>query len=209
MIVLICTKTFGTAQIPDKIIFEGKTYRLHSNPLEIYFEKHSDQRPQGGIMSTALWRGYVATYTIENDELIVKDIEIQISEEVNGKYTYSWKSVIDEVFANMEDRKVTWYSGILILPHGRIKNYVHMGYGSIYSKYILLEVEQGNLKEHRKYKGREFVKFKDRQFEVYKQSDEYKETVAELLEDQNNSEEFIEGFLRVYVINYTTKFLDE
>src|SRR5690554_7604266 len=70
LILTICTigilkaDTALTAQYPDKIKFKGKEYNLNSNPLEPYFEKYPDKRPKGGIMSTALWRGYVAHFEI-------------------------------------------------------------------------------------------------------------------------------------------------
>ena len=34
---------FATAQYPDKIIYNGKEYSLHSNPLEAYFEKNPNE----------------------------------------------------------------------------------------------------------------------------------------------------------------------
>ena len=34
-------KAFGTAQIPDFLIYEGDTLSIYANPLESYFENHS------------------------------------------------------------------------------------------------------------------------------------------------------------------------
>ena len=58
---------FATAQYPDKIIYNGKEYDLHSNPLEEYFQKNPDKKPKATMISTALWRGYVATFEIKNN----------------------------------------------------------------------------------------------------------------------------------------------
>lgn len=210
LVVLFCFGAHATAQYPDKIVFKGKTYKLHTNPLEHFFEQFPDRRPRSGIMSTALWRGYIATFEIKNNSLVVKDIEIQVSkEQPDGDYQYSWKSVLDEVFPNEEECKVDWFSGILILPYGKMKNYVHMGYGSTYSKYILLEILEGTLTEDRKYNNKEFIAFKNRQFEAYKQTDEYQQTLAELLKEPNYTEEFVEGFLKNFITNYTSRFLDD
>ena len=33
-----------------------------------------------------------------------------------------------------------WYTGVLVIPRGRQVSYVHMGYGSTYERYVLLEV---------------------------------------------------------------------
>ncbi len=45
---------FATTQISDVIIYKGKKYSLHSNPMETYFEKNPSNRPQDGMMTTAL-----------------------------------------------------------------------------------------------------------------------------------------------------------
>ena len=51
-----------TAQYPDKITYNGTEYSLNSNPLEPYFEKNPENRPD--MVSTALWRGYVGHFEI-------------------------------------------------------------------------------------------------------------------------------------------------
>lgn len=70
-------KVFATAQFPDKINYNGKEYNLNSNPLEVYFEKNPNKRPKSEVRSSALWRGYVATFEIIDNQLFLKDIEIQ------------------------------------------------------------------------------------------------------------------------------------
>ena len=150
---------FATAQYPDNIIFEGKEYMLHSNPMEEYFEKYPDKRPSGGIMSTALWRGYVATFIVKDNELYLKDIEIEVPDEKSKEsYAYKWKSVIKDLVVEGEELKINWITGILVIPHGEMKNYVHMGYASTYSKYILLEVEKGIVNKSKKLKYKKICK---------------------------------------------------
>lgn len=196
-----------TAQAPDKITFKGKEYALNSNPLEPYFEKHPDKRPKNGIMSTSLWRGYIAYFELIDDQLYVVDVKIKVRNKESKKIHYSQVSVYAKIFPNTKRFKVDWYSGILILPYGKLVNYVHMGYGSTYSKYWLLEIEKGNLNEVRKYNYKSFVKFKKRQFDEFKKTEAYKELYNDLKKDDSNSEAFIEDFLMNFVINYTSKFL--
>jgi hypothetical protein len=200
-----------TAQYPDKITFKGKEYNLNSNPLEPYFEKYPDNRPKGGIMSTALWRGYVAHFEIIDDQLFVTDIKIEVHDE-NSKdsYPYKWISAYEQVFPNKEKVKIDWYTGILILPHGKMVEYVHMGYASTYSKYWLLEIDKGDFNEARKYKNKEFVRFKKRQFEMFEKTEEYQKLYSDLKEnDAYGDDNFIKSFISDFVINYTTKFLTE
>lgn len=65
-------KTFGTSQVPDLLIYEGDTLQLFSNPLEdLYNEKNLRPKSFGirSSWSTACWRGYRATWLIEDDIL--------------------------------------------------------------------------------------------------------------------------------------------
>src|SRR5690606_29149194 len=200
---------FATAQYPDKIIYNGKEYSLHSNPLEVYFEKYPDKRPQGGIMSTALWRGYVATFEVKDNQLFLKDIEIQYHDTTSKEsYPYKWRSVIKEVFPDQKDVKIDWLTGLLVIPHGKLVNYVHMGYGSTYKNYILLEIDKGDLKQEKRFKYKEYEKFKERQFQAFKLTDEYKKIKTDLQKD-GSTDEFIDSFLRSFVTEYTSKILTE
>jgi hypothetical protein len=200
---------FATAQYPDKIIYNGKEYSLQSNPLEAYFEKNPDKRPQGGIMSTALWRGYIATFEVKDNQLFLKDIEIQYQDTTSKEsYNYKWKSVINEVFPNQKEIKIEWLTGLLVIPHGKLVNYVHMGYGSTYKNYILLEFDKGDLKKELNYKYKEYEKFKEIQFQAFKQTEEYKKIKTDLQKD-GSTDEFIDSFLKSFVTEYTSKILTD
>lgn len=196
-----------TAQIPDKIIYKGEEYMLHSNPLESYFENHPDKRPKSGIVSSALWRGYVATFEAIDSLFVLKDIEIQVREE-GKKSDYKWISVRDEVFPDRQTVHIDWFTGILVLPYGKLKNYVHMGYASLYSNYILLEIENGEIRAERNLNYKEYQRFKDKQFEAFKKSEEYQNLLKKLTKE-GHSEEFIESFLKKFIISYTSKFLGD
>lgn len=154
------SKLFATAQYPDNLIYKGKTYALFTNPLESFFEKYPEKRPIGGISSTALWRGYVATFEIRDNQLFLKDIEIEVEKEGSETFDYEWKSVINEVFPDSAQRKIDWFTGIIVLPHGKLVNYVHMGYGYTYKKYLLIEVENGNYKQELRFNHRQYTSFK-------------------------------------------------
>lgn len=73
----IYVQVFGTAQIPDLLIYKGDTVSLYSNPLELYF-RAKKSRPSRigpyGCESTACWRGYQAVWEIKNDSLFLNEI---------------------------------------------------------------------------------------------------------------------------------------
>lgn len=207
--VFLALSTLATAQYPDKIIYNGKEYNLYSNPLETYFKDHADKRPKGGIMSTALWRGYVATFEIRSNQLFLKDIEIEYWDSTHPKNTDTkWKSVLSEVFPDQQPIKIDWISGLLVLPYGKIVNYVHMGYGSTYENYVLIEVKNGDFIKAREFDAESYEKYKDRQFEAFKKTDEYKKTKAQLKKD-GSTDEFIDSFLRSFATDYTTTLIED
>jgi len=201
---------FGTAQMPDKLIFKGKKYALHSNPLEEYFERFPEKRPEGGIISTALWRGYVATFKIQNNKLVLHDLEIEKAKnDDKGDRSYYWVSVIDQYFPK-EERILDYYSGLLILPHGKLVNYVHMGYASTYENYILLKVLEGNLIESDDLTSREYEEFRVNQFDAFKKTDKYKTMFRELVEQHGKEDEsFIHMFLFDFGIEYMSVIHDK
>lgn len=215
LIVIICkfgvlkAENIVTAQYPDKITYNGTEYNLNSNPLEPYFDKNPENRPS--MVSTALWRGYVGYFEIIENELYLTDMKIPVSyTDDDGNYEQKWASIYRMYFPRQKKIKVDWFSGILILPHGKMVEYVHQGYASAFSKYSLLEIENGTFNEARKYNNKEFSKFKKRQFEVFEKTEEYIAIYTKLKEnDEHNDDEFIKSFISDFIINYTTKFLTE
>ena len=99
---------------------------LFTNPMESYFTQYPDKRPKNDVELTSLWRGYVATFEINDNQLYLKDIEIIDS----NKKGIEWKSVLNEIFPNQEHIKIDWMTGLLVIPSGKLVNYVHMGYAS-------------------------------------------------------------------------------
>jgi hypothetical protein len=208
-ILLTAVNVLATAQAPDLIIYQGKEYALETNPMEAYFSKYPDKKPKTEVMSTGLWRGYIATFEFQDKSLVLKDIKIRSAANLgNADYESSWKSAIKQVVPKGETLKIDWFSGILVLSYGDIVNYVHMGYGSTYSNYILLSVKNGNLTSERKFDYKEYEKFKEKQFQAFKKTEEYKTHVLEL-KKENLPPELVDSFLRDFIVGYSSEFLDE
>jgi hypothetical protein len=197
----------ATAQIPDALTFRGQKYALFVNPLEAYFKSHKERKPKGGVISSALWRGYVASFELRDSALYVSDIEIEewTTDSSNERET-TWKSVVQSAFPDSSERYCTWYSGLLVLPVGEMTSYVHMGYASLYEKYLVLRVKDGLLTKVREFTGKEYFEFKKRQFQAYKATDEFQASLKELTKDGSDPKE-MEGFLFEYEIEYTSRFL--
>lgn len=187
-LLLITIKSFGTAQVPDKIIFNGIKYDLMSNPLEVYFNKFPEKKPLANTNSTALWRGYIATFEVFENKLFVKDIVVQ---EENDSLHNEIKevSIFKAIFGNVERFNCDFFSGLLVLPYGELINYVHMGYSSTYANYILLEINESSLVNIKEYDYKEYLPFKELQYRAFKKTVEYKKVYGEMLKMFEDTEE--------------------
>ncbi|MCF6405123.1 hypothetical protein L3C95_19630 [Chitinophaga filiformis] len=208
LIVLLKLTAFSTAQFPDKIVYKGKEYNMHSNPLESYFTRHPEKRPRAGLSSTALWRGYIATFEVREGTLYLKDIEVMVRDTARKDgYGTKFQSVLEQVFPGQTDIKVDWMTGLLVIPYGKLVNYVHMGYGSSYKHYILLEIDKGAVKKDKHLSYRKYEAFKNKQFLAFKKTDEYQQLKASLLQKENMGEENLDDFLKSFIIDYTSRIL--
>ena len=127
-----------TAQIPETLHHKGLELTLCDEPLGP-FVSNNRLSLKFVARSTALWRGYVGTWAIEEGRLYL--IKLSGSVEVNDdiqevglealfpKYT-------DGVFAH-------WFSGELRCPQGGLLEYVHGGYGSVYEQDLFIDVLKG------------------------------------------------------------------
>jgi hypothetical protein len=204
---------FGTAQIPDRLIYNGKTYKLHNSPLEAYFKEHPRKRPEGDISSTALWRGYIATFEIQNEVLILKDLEIQVYQHKEGRDQWrpnvALKSVLKEVFPEGDTFKIDWCTEILILPSGRLKNHVGRGYASIFEQYVLLEMKEGVLTQSKEFDHVAYLAFKKEQLERFKKTADYQTYLVKWKEKYDYTEEEIDEILERGIFKYLKSFLGE
>jgi hypothetical protein len=126
-----------TAQASEIIYYRGNRYRLIVEPLERYLRKKII-RPRIKGYSTANWRGYIGTWKMDNEKLYLEKLHSHHGEEMKLKVKL-FPEIDGSVFAE-------WYSGSLICPHGEMVQYIHAGYASSYERYLILNVEQGKLK---------------------------------------------------------------
>lgn len=147
-VALVSVRVGATAQHPDRLIYQGDTLPLFTNPLEQYFSE-SHPRPDSlfCIASSACWRGYIATWELRSDSLFLRSIQVSYDGLLGALHQASLvdlSSVIEgasaggPVFAH-------WFSGTLYIPRGKMLEYVHMGYASLFEKELFLEIRGGRL----------------------------------------------------------------
>jgi hypothetical protein len=139
-------KVFSTGQIGDRLIYEGDTLVLFSNPLETHFYKFTS-RPKlfgdkEGCITTACWRGYQAEWEIIENQLYLKAIYSCCYSEDGIKADL--KSLAEVYYVN-EKVKADWVTGYLIAPKGKLLYYVHDAYESLYETEIEFQFNKGQL----------------------------------------------------------------
>jgi hypothetical protein len=124
-----------TAQIAERLLYEGSEHAMCTNPLDDYFAM-AGVRPLFASPSTALWRGYVGRWEIVNDRLYLVGLQGTLEDGSDVTLASIFPDFPERAFAH-------WYTGTVRVPQGRQLEYVHMGYGSTYERDLLLKIDRG------------------------------------------------------------------
>jgi len=141
----IASTAEATAQFSDLIVIVGRSEQLFAEPLEPALHADPGLRynlfgriPANGC--SASWRGYVAGWEIRTDELYLVDVQVDPCPNVKKMVPLA------ELFPGATGPvKAQWFTGTLMVPQGQQIEYVHMGYGSRYEHYLLLDIDRGNV----------------------------------------------------------------
>lgn len=203
---IITNNVSATNQAGDRLIYQGKEYPS-STYLESYFDKNPGKRPIRGLVSTALWRGYIATYEIKDNELYVKEINIEVFNTATAdSYDTKWIDVVAEVFPDTNERKATWMSELLVLRHRELTNDGEIDYESIPKNYTLLVFENGKLKKEMQMKRDAYEKYHEKQFQLYKTTEKYEIFKSNFQKGENKySDSEIDDIAREFDNDYESK----
>lgn len=126
-----------TAQLSERLIFEGHDYAMCSEPLSDFF-RFGGHRPDFRPPHTACWRGYIGTWEVTDGRLYLTALQgwLKTGEEANLETVFPGYGT--RVFAH-------WFTNTVRLPQGKQLKYVHMGYGSTYERDLLLRFSKGEL----------------------------------------------------------------
>lgn len=128
-----------TAQMPERLIFEGHEHSMCSEPLGDFFGL-GGSRPEFRAPHTACWRGYVGTWEIIDGRLYLTELK--------GWLKSGDEATLETVFPGYGERVFAhWFTDTVRLPQGKQLKYVHMGYGSTYERDLLLRFSKGELIE--------------------------------------------------------------
>ena len=139
-----------TAQFREVLFYKGEKMGMAEEPLRPYLNTSEDITLRSNC--SACWRGYVGNWEIIDDKLYLTDLKFGFNEKEDLE--------MSDLFPGQSKVFAEWYSGEIRIPTGKMLEYIHMGYGSIYEKDIYLEIEEGcligereedNRAKHRKY----------------------------------------------------------
>ncbi|MBN1184074.1 MAG: hypothetical protein JXB49_17400 [Bacteroidales bacterium] len=165
-----------TAQIGDKLTFEGEQYHMASE-LPLLNKSRTDCEIRFIAGCTACWRGYLATWKIEEDMLyltgvsgtaevtdnlryreeklrlrpMVKSGEISPMEngrllrEARYKLTETREIDLEFLFGTKDAVPATWITGTIRIPRGKLLEYIHAGYESIFEEDMFLTFSAGRV----------------------------------------------------------------
>jgi hypothetical protein len=147
--ILLTTLCFATGQEGELVIYKGDTLAMLSEPLEIYLQRKEPRQKlhpslENGC-STALWRGYVGLWRIENNRLLLVDVYAcgNKKESIKDKIFIPQDS---EIFAD-------WFTGDLFIEKGKVIKYNHSGYDRYYEMEIVANVNGGIIENEKEYKN--------------------------------------------------------
>ena len=158
ILVLFSTLSFNfqsqaTNQIPDKLIFQDKTLAIHHFPLEKLFDSSKKLKEKltaargNQIPSTANHRGYIASFKILDNQLVISDIELE-QQFKQGKLLRP-VSIIEKILPKPKDRYMNWYSGILTGGIDETGSTFHLPniHRTSYKSYLVFKVVKGQVIE--------------------------------------------------------------
>ncbi|MFA6312659.1 MAG: hypothetical protein WC681_14350 [Sterolibacterium sp.] len=126
-----------TAQLEERLIYQGVDLAMCSEPLDHYFALVGS-KPNFARSNTALWRNYIGTWEILDDKLYIIGLKATMHDGSAASLETVFPDFPNRVFAD-------WYSGELRVPRGKLIQFVHMGYSSKSEEDLFLTIANGML----------------------------------------------------------------
>lgn len=188
----------ATAQASDELIVEGKTFALNTNPLEAQLEQKQWKPPEEAVISSANWRGYIATWEIRDGKLFLKEATILVSDP-KDEHAYLRKPITGDLYPGATEVLADWYTGALIVPDGKMTRYVHMGYGSSFDHYQVFRVRAGAVVERLSMTGAEFEVYREKKFAAFRNTESYAKAYADFRKEAPDLDEaYAVDFIKSY-----------
>lgn len=157
---LLYFNCFGTKQQNDLIIYKGNECQLYldwffPSPFQCYYNQNENLKYPFSIISTANYRGHIATWEIENDVLYLTKIT-RNNKEIKLKKFFKDKIIKSKV-------KAEWFTGYLQILSDPFKEWYDSGYSDDkyyvinYKKYVIVKIENGKIIDEKEYSTEQYM----------------------------------------------------
>ena len=149
LIILACSNfVMATEQMPDYLYYNNKKLTLdtgwgYPSPLETYYRQNNLDYPFA-MLSTANYRGHIATWEIIDDKLYLK--EIKIREEIHTPKEYNINSKTDSLNYN-NSVFADWFSGMITCQENNNLYCFYVRYGEVLNTQILSEEDYTKIEQ--------------------------------------------------------------
>lgn len=173
---IFCSNAFATEQIKDSLVYNGKGYYIENQFLheEILSEFVRDE---GYITEdyfyTALWRGYIAVWEVENNKLQIKDLKSFVSNDSDSLYYL--KSVIND---HIKEKINSILLNEVLIFSDYDDNYWDEKTPEE-SEYFVFGIENNLVTQNLKFNLIELENFKSEQFLKFKKTKTFKEALRD------------------------------
>lgn len=129
-----------TAQCSEKLTYFGFNLPMATCPLSDYFQLlRIPFEIELSRDSTALHRGYIGHWKIIDNSLYLSSLQGELKSGQPLRLDIIFPGFPDLVFAH-------WYTGTLRIPRGRMLDYKHFGFSSIYAYDLMILIDEGRVK---------------------------------------------------------------
>ncbi|CAI3798112.1 hypothetical protein [Rheinheimera sp. MM224] len=129
-----------TAQCSEKLSYLGFDLPMATCPLSDYFRLvRTPVDIEFARNSTALHRGYIGHWKIIDHRLYLSSLHGELNSGEPLRLEMIFPGFPDLVFAH-------WYTGTLRIPRGRMLEYKHSGFGSLYAYDLMILIDEGRVK---------------------------------------------------------------
>lgn len=150
----VVVAAFATGQITERIVDNGVDKGMATCLLELDSVTFSEleKRIPKKLSSTALWRGYIGHWKIENDSLFLDSV--MVGAQGGSRFV---PAALDDIYASRRTPSgyfADWVSDTLRVVSGDIMRYVHMGWKSDWENEEYVVIEGGLVKGRIMYHNR-------------------------------------------------------
>lgn len=129
-----------TAQCSEKLSYLGFDLPMATCPLSVYFQLlRAPVDSEFARDNTSLHRGYIGHWKIIDHRLYLSSLHGELNSGEALRLEMIFPGFPDLVFAH-------WYTGTLRIPRGRMLEYKHSGFGSLYEYDLMILIDEGRVK---------------------------------------------------------------